>query len=162
MSDSGGRFSIRPLAEADLDSVLAIADGLPDAPHWPLSVYRDILMHDSGLVHDSGPRRIARVAEDAGAIAGFAIASLVPPQSELESIAIAAVCQRCGLGRLLFSALEAELRSAGVNEVTLEVRASNHAARAFYGAIGFAQTGLRPRYYTDPVEDAILMACRLV
>jgi ribosomal-protein-alanine N-acetyltransferase len=43
----------------------------------------------------------------------------------------------------------------------LEVRPSNHAALAFYRAQGFAVTGRRPRYYADPVEDAVLLALNL-
>jgi ribosomal-protein-alanine N-acetyltransferase len=39
----------------------------------------------------------------------------------------------------------------------LEVRASNQAARALYQQMGFAQVSIRPRYYTNPVEDAVLM-----
>ena len=56
------------------------------------------------------------------------MASLLPPQAELESIAVATGSQRRGLGRMLFDALLCELRAAGVIEITLEVRASNHAA----------------------------------
>jgi ribosomal-protein-alanine N-acetyltransferase len=83
------------------------------------------------------------------------------PQAELETIVIAPSRQRQGLGRLLFEALTGELRASGVHELQLEVRASNLAARAFYRSAGFGQSGLRRAYYTDPVEDAVLMHLRL-
>jgi len=54
-----------------------------------------------------------------------------------------------------------ELRKALVTEVLLEVRSSNSPALAFYIAQGFAITGRRPRYYADPIEDAVLLELRL-
>ncbi len=85
------------------------------------------------------------------------MASLLPPQAELESIVVAARSQRSGLGRMLLDALSSELRKAGGLQITLEVRASNHAALAFYRRAGFRQTGARRAYYADPAEDAVLM-----
>jgi ribosomal-protein-alanine N-acetyltransferase len=155
MSDRGERSSILPMTEADLDSVLALAASLPEAPHWPRTVYLDMLNPEFT------PRRIALVADHSGVIAGFAVASLVPPQAELESIAVAVARQRSGLGRLLFGGLLEELRRGGVREVALEVRASNRAALGFYRSLGFVQTGLRRGYYADPIEDAVLMALQL-
>jgi [ribosomal protein S18]-alanine N-acetyltransferase len=145
------------MVPADLDRVVAIAESLRDAPHWPRPAY----VHALDLA--STPRRIALVAIDPTpvAVAGFAIASLLPPQSELETIAVAADSQRRGLGRRLFSVLADELRQAGAKELLLEVRASNATALAFYRSLGFVQTGLRPRYYADPVEDAVLMGVQL-
>ena len=54
-----------------------------------------------------------------------------------------------------------EARSAGVSEVTLEVRVSNDAAIALYTNLGFVEVGLRKKYYastwTQPAEDALLL-----
>jgi len=62
-----------------------------------------------------------------------------------------------GLGEvLLIAALEAAVE-AQQDEVTLEYRISNGAARALYDKYGFAQVGVRARYYTDNDEDAVLM-----
>jgi ribosomal-protein-alanine N-acetyltransferase len=61
------------------------------------------------------------------------------------------------LARHLFAALAVELALAGILEIILEVRASNAAALGLYRLLGFAETGRRPRYYHDPVEDAVLM-----
>ena len=153
MTDQATGIRVRPMAAADLDGVLAIAESLPDAPHWPRAAYI------KALDPASTPERIALVAVSPGpdAVAGFAVASLLPPQAELESIAVAAASQRRGMGRRLFGALMIELKQAGATELLLEVRASNLAALGFYRALGFIETGRRPRYYADPVEDAVLM-----
>ncbi len=145
------------MAAADLAQVLAIAKNLPEAPHWPQSTYL------KAIDPNSSPRRIALVILGSDAesglqpILGFAIASLLAPQAEIETIAVAGECQRQGLGRQLLQALIANLKALSVNEVFLEVRSSNCSAIAFYWSFGFIQTGLRPGYYTDPVDHAVLM-----
>jgi ribosomal-protein-alanine N-acetyltransferase len=144
---------IRRMTAADLDRVLAIAQNLPLAPHWPRSAYLN------AIDPASTPRRIALVAggPQPGSILGFAVASLVPPQAELETVAVAPESQRRGLGQYLFQALATELKAAGVADFLLEVRTSNQPALAFYRALGFVKTSLRPSYYADPIEDAVLM-----
>ncbi len=147
---------IRPMTVADLDAVLNLAARLPGAPHWPRSAYLDAL--NSELT----PRRIALVAVTSDSIVGLAIARLLPPQAELETIAIVAGSQRRGLGRRLFYDLAHRLREAGVCELLLEVRSSNLPALAFYCSLGLTRSGLRGSYYTDPVEDAVLMRLPLL
>ena len=155
----GGReaITIRRMEAADVAQVVALAKGLDEAPHWPATVYRQ------AIGADSVPRRMALVAAGARPerIVGFALASLLPPEAELEAIAVAREGQRRGLGRRLFQALAAELKAAGARELRLEVRASNGRAREFYEAFGFARVGMRRGYYADPVEDAVLMRIEL-
>ncbi len=141
------------MTAADLPRVMEIAANLPDAPHWPESAYLD------ALNPDATPRRIALVVAgpQPGDFKGFIVASVLPPQAELESIVVAVGSQQTGLGRLLFNNLVSQLQAAGVIEITLEVRASNRAALAFYRSAGFSQSGLRRAYYSDPIEDAVLM-----
>jgi ribosomal-protein-alanine N-acetyltransferase len=147
--------TIRPMCAADIDQVLEIAAGLKDAPHWQRDAYT------AALDQASMPRRIALVATNEpleGGVVGFAVASLLPPQAELESIAVRKDAQRLGVGSLLLGRLGAELRAAEVTEFLLEVRASNAAGLAFYQSSGWSMAGVRPRYYADPEEDAILMS----
>ena len=100
-------------------------------------------------------------AGEGGEVVGFAVASLLPPEAELETIAVASTAQRHGLARRLFVELAAKLVAAQITEVFLEVRASNQPALGLYRGLGFAETGRRARYYHDPVEDAVLMRLRL-
>lgn len=150
------------MTAADLPRVLEIAAGLKDAPQWTEAAWLR-------AVHPAAsPRRIALAAIDPanGVLLGFAVASLLPPQAELETIAVAGESQRRGIGRALLQALAAQLRSDGVAELWLEVRASNHVALALYRVAGFAQTGRRKNYYRDPsrqnqAEDALLLTLRI-
>ena len=144
------------MREGDIAPVIELAARLKDAPHWTDEAYA------RALDVTAAPRRIAFVAEDSDdAITGVIIAMLVPPHAELESIAVAASAQRQGIGGRLLADLLSSLRKAEITEVLLEVRASNQAARAFYGFAGFIETGRRSGYYSDPHEDAILLARQL-
>jgi ribosomal-protein-alanine N-acetyltransferase len=141
------------MSVADLDRVLEIAAQLSEAPHWPRTAY------EQALNPEHAPKRAALAAEDgnSGIVIGFAVASLLAPEAELETIAVAQESQRRGMAGRLLRALFEELREARVSDLNLEVRASNAAAIGFYRAQGFAETGRRPRYYADPEEDAILL-----
>jgi len=132
---------------------MAIAEAVPEAPHWPRSAYLN------AIDPEATPRRIALVAfgPQPDCVLGFVVACILPQQAELETMAVTTESQRQGLGQLLFHALAAELKTASAHELFLEVRASNRQALAFYFALGFVETGARPSYYTDPIEDAILM-----
>ena len=156
MNVQANDVQIRRMTPADVPRVMAIASSLPEAPRWPVSAYLDALNPESPA------RRIALVAAASEQVQGFVVASLLPPQAELETIAVASQNQRQGLGRLLFDALSLELHKEGVAEVALEVRASNRAAMAFYRSAGFGQKGIRRSYYVDPVEDAVVMGLRLI
>ena len=136
----------------DLDAVLAIAASLKAAPNWPRASY------EAAIAPAQSPQRIALVAETGDSqIAGFLVATIIPPESELESIAVSASHQRRGIARALFAELQMRLPQQGCREILLEVRASNRTALAFYAALGFVPTGRRPNYYADPAEDAVLM-----
>lgn len=146
-------WRIRRMTRTDLDPVIQLAESLEQAPHWSRSAYL------AALNPEAAPPRIALVAEvpQTATILGFVVASLLPPQAELESIAVASAGQRQGIARQILSELARELRTAQITELLLEVRASNYPALAFYRAVGFIETGRRPRYYADPVEDAVLL-----
>jgi tRNA threonylcarbamoyladenosine biosynthesis protein TsaB len=157
ISDSR-RFLVRAMTVGDLDGVMAIAAAAHNGPVWRREDY------EKALDANGQPRRIALVAEalQSGAMAGFAVASVMAPEAELESIVTALAHQRQGVARELFSVLKSQLRRQGAREVILEVRAGNRAALGFYRFLGFGEEGRRPGYYADPVEDAILMRVRLM
>ncbi len=151
------QIRVRPMTATDLETVLAIAGSLPAAPQWPRQAYLNTLDPEAPL------KRLALVAEEppSGRILGFLVASLTPPEAELETIAVAAIAQRRGVGRTLLRHAIGELRARNVAEVMLEVRASNHSAVGLYAKSDFRETGRRPRYYSDPVEDALLMRMKI-
>lgn len=157
MSSGAAGIAIRRMSCEDLERVMSIAHSVNEAPQWPRSAYL------AALDPKASPRRIALVAaaNNSGQVIGFAIASVLAPQAELESIAVVASEHRQGIGGMLMAALVEELRAAAVSEIMLEVRASNQRAISFYQVQGWQETGRRTRYYAHPQEDAVLMSLAL-
>jgi len=90
-------------------------------------------------------------------IVGFVGVWLTPDEAHIVTIAVRESHRGRGIGELL---LIAAIALATINDrevVTLEVRASNQAAQALYEKYGFRKVGLRPRYYSDNHEDAVIM-----
>ncbi|MGA7244609.1 MAG: tRNA (adenosine(37)-N6)-threonylcarbamoyltransferase complex dimerization subunit type 1 TsaB [Terracidiphilus sp.] len=154
---SSGEINVRQMTAADLERVMEMAACTDHAPLWSRQAYETALDPDAQL------GRVALIAEDnrSGAVAGFVVARITPPEAELESIVTAAPHQRRGVARTLFSVLQGHLRGHGASAVVLEVRVGNREAQGFYRFLGFAEEGRRPGYYADPVEDAVLMRLRL-
>ncbi len=157
-------LEIRPLDGADLEVVLGIVEMLEEAPHWSRAHFEEILSVGDILPDRISRPRIALAARDAHSwgILGFIVASLVAPEAELESIAVAQAAQRRGIGRRLLASLVTRLRTSGIRDLHLEVRTSNRTAIRFYEAQNFMQTGVRSGYYADPEEDAVLMTLHLI
>jgi [ribosomal protein S18]-alanine N-acetyltransferase len=98
------------------------------------------------------------VARDgAGAVVGYHCFWIVFEELRLMNLAVCESRRRQGLARrLVIEALRTGLSQAATRAV-LEVRASNDAALALYRQLGFAPVSTRRQYYTNPIEDAVLM-----
>lgn len=80
---------------------------------------------------------------------------------EIYTIAVREDCRRKGLAHKLLGSVLPLARDKGLEQCYLEVRQSNEPAIALYASFGFAQYGVRKKYYTQPVEDALVMAADL-
>ena len=87
---------------------------------------------------------------------GYVGSQTVLGESDMMNLAVRPDCRRRGIGKALVEALCEVLRVEKAVSLTLEVRASNEAAKALYAALGFTSVGCRPRYYSRPTEDAEL------
>jgi ribosomal-protein-alanine N-acetyltransferase len=94
-------------------------------------------------------------------LAGYICFWLISDEIHVMNIAIHPSMRKRGLGRYLLARMIQEGVSRGIRRVWLEVRPSNLAARHLYRGAGFAETGRRPRYYSDTNEDAIIMSLSL-
>ena len=90
------------------------------------------------------------------AFAGFAIMVYGDTRAHLNLLGVEPQFQRLGIGRRMLRWLERSALEAGTFDITLEVRAANHAAQSFYLALGYEPVGRIERYYQG-VEDAIRM-----
>lgn len=92
-----------------------------------------------------------------GLLCGFACLLAIDYEAELLNIAVAKSCRRQGIGDAIMKHILNEAVHKNVTDVFLEVRFSNTAAQKLYQKHGFESLGLRKKYYTNPVEDAIVM-----
>jgi ribosomal-protein-alanine N-acetyltransferase len=95
------------------------------------------------------------------AILGFIVFWIVHDEVHVLNVAVAADARRRGVARFLMHEAASRGRAAGARLATLEVRRSNVAAIALYRALGYRQVGVRPNYYVDEGEDAIVMVLDL-
>ena len=91
-----------------------------------------------------------------GQLIGFAIMQFFAEHAHLNLLAVAPAYRRSGIGRRLIEWLEKIARVGGIFSVTLEVRAGNEGARAFYRKLGYRETKYLPGYYSGR-EAAIRM-----
>jgi ribosomal-protein-alanine N-acetyltransferase len=97
---------------------------------------------------------VARAGEEVVAYAGM---WLMVDEAHVTTFAVLPAWRRQGVGGRLLSELLELADDLGASVVTLEVRLSNDAARKLYQRFGFRPVGVRPRYYSDNGEDALIM-----
>ena len=105
----------------------------------------------------SNPLSLWLVAEEDGRVIGYVGSQSVPPEADVMNLAVAPDCRKKGIGRALMTALIAQLRSRGVTALFLEVRVGNLPAQRIYQSLGFVEVGRRPKYYVNPIEDALIL-----
>ncbi len=99
--------------------------------------------------------------DDGGRVLGYGGMLWAPEEGQITNLAVTASHRREGIGARLLKALLTHAEANQCREVSLEVRASNVAAIALYAAHGFFEAGRRRGFYRAPVEDAIVMLCKL-
>jgi [ribosomal protein S18]-alanine N-acetyltransferase len=116
---------------------------------WPPNAYRSELEKNRLATYI-----VARYEEQ---VVGFAGIWLMVDEAHITTFAVRKAWRRQGIGERLLLALLDLAKARGAREATLEVRPSNHPARRLYEKYGFRLVGVRPRYYSDDNEDALIM-----
>jgi [ribosomal protein S18]-alanine N-acetyltransferase len=91
-------------------------------------------------------------------VAGFCAFWKVVDQIHINNLAIRPELRRRGLGQFLLARVLAAAAAMGAPHATLEVRRSNDAARRLYEQAGFELAGVRTSYYTNPIEDGLILS----
>jgi len=104
------------------------------------------------------PTRRYLVAEDGG-IVGYGGVYLLAPDSDIQTIAVAATHHGMGVGRALLEALTQCAEDAQCTSMMLEVRSDNGPAIEMYRSAEFEQISRRTNYYA-PGVDALIMRRR--
>jgi len=136
---------VRRLAYSDLPAVISVERRSFPAP-WSLAMF---------VLELSKPSGICLAATDGDVLAGYLVCSRYDRVWHLMNVAVAPERRRQGIASRLISQLIAE--AGDQLPFTLEVRVSNRDAIAMYEKLGFRSAGVRPRYYQDNGEDALIM-----
>jgi ribosomal-protein-alanine N-acetyltransferase len=142
-------FVIGPLRENEIEAVMEIERLSFRAP-WSREVLLEELTRDWArvdVVRDGG----------SGEVAAFANYWLVADELHILNIATHPQQRRLGHATRLLAHMIEVARQVPCRCMTLEVRRSNAGAQRLYRRFAFRPVGVRPNYYAEDQEDAIVM-----
>jgi ribosomal-protein-alanine N-acetyltransferase len=139
---------ISAMTAEDVAEVLAIERAVFGAP-WTENMFcRELLLSPSRNL-------IVRIGGEQ--LAGYLNFWLVAGEAHVHRIAVRQDQQRKGAASALLGAMVGLAYQEGARSATLEVRSANEPARRLYERFGFEVRGVRPLYYDDTKEDALIM-----
>jgi ribosomal-protein-alanine N-acetyltransferase len=142
------RIRVEQMTIDDLHAVHAIERASFSVP-WPDDAYRNEL-----LTNRLASYLVARAGDE---IVGFGGLWVMVDEAHITTFAVHPRWRRRGVGEWLLLGLLDRAVERRAREATLEVRLSNMPARRLYEKYGFRPVGIRPRYYSDNGEDALIM-----
>jgi len=90
-------------------------------------------------------------------LVGYIIFWMILDEIHLHNLAVGKKYRRRGIAERLLQSMQDMAAKNGLTALTLEVRESNDAAIHLYQKHGFIVKGIRPHYYTDTDENALIM-----
>ncbi len=141
-------IKIRSMVETDLEQVLEIENICFTTP-WSRSSFTFEI--------NSNPMSEYYVAERQDVILGYAGIWSIVDESHVTTIAVDPKYRGEKIGRVLFETILGKSKEKEMKAMTLEVRETNFVAQNLYRSFGFVDIGIRPEYYQDNNEDAIIM-----
>lgn len=140
-------LTLERLGQADVPQLAALERACFSCP-WTEAQYAQLLEES----------RVRVVGVRAGhALVAYCSFYHAGDEMEILNLATAPDWRRKGLGRRLLGFVLRIGEQMGIEQVVLEVRVTNTAARALYAGAGFAQAGVRKAYYPDTGEDALVL-----
>jgi len=151
--------TIKAAAEEYISGILAIEQEAIAPPWTHGALLGEIYRDDSFFAVAIASERTSTIGSSP--IAGFVILrQMSEDESELLQIAVDEASRRCGTADMLMGAALRFAEERSLKSIFLEVRKSNEAALALYKKHGFLPVRSRKDYYSDPIEDAVVMFWR--
>lgn len=156
----GSGVSITRMTEHDLLEVVEIEENSGLSRWGWAAYYAELQGANSNLMF------VARVANSkeqqrSHSLAGYIVARMGADELHINNVAVRELYRRRGIAQSLLELILAEGIRGGAGRAFLELRAGNDAALALYEKCGFRVTARRPKYYSEPVEDALVMIIQL-
>ena len=143
-------LEVGPMTGDDLDEVMRIERMSFRVP-WTPGMFRQDLEFPLARC------LAARVGSAEKKLAGYVLCWFVADEVHVTNIAVRKDLRKQGVATRLLEEALCQARLELMRYCTLEVRASNEAAKGFYRKLGFESRGVRPKYYSDNNEDAVIM-----
>ena len=144
----------------DLEEVMGIERAAFRHP-WSPELFRRELEHDWSTILVGVEPLTSAPGRGTERIIGFLIYWLVHDEVHVLNVAVGPEHRRKGVARSLMAETEKRAYMASASLMTLEVRRSNQAALDLYREFDYRAVGVRPNYYVDEGEDAIVMVKEL-
>lgn len=141
------KIKIEKYDPVDLDAIMEIENASFNLP-WTRRAYEEASALDAISIW------VAKVDAE---LVGYMLLQYVADELELHTFAVKPTFRKKGVGRKLMEHMLAEGKKIAVQNLFLQVRPSNVAARALYKSLGFVDLAVRRAYYEDDKEDAIIM-----
>ena len=139
------------MAEEDLDIVSAIEKEVFQDP-WSLNAFKTDLKNSMAW---------PMVAEFEKKVVGYSNIYIVAGEIQIGNFAVAPGFRNRGVAKRMMNEIFDKAGEHNCHSIFLEVRESNVPAIELYKKYGFAATGKRKDYYSNPRENAIIMVKEL-
>ena len=150
---------IEPMSEHDLLEVVQIEE-LSGLSRWGWAAYyAELQGANRDLMLVARPSKSPTL--DLPPIAGYIVARETAGELHINNFAVRTEFRRRGIGATLLNQVLDEARRRKANAAFLEVRSTNHVAQALYEKCGFRAIARRANYYSEPIEDAVVMSLEL-
>lgn len=146
------KLQIRSMTPRDLHEVMNI-EGISFSVPWSLHVFQGEILRN--------PLAYYVVGVEEGTLVAYLGSWIFITDSHITTLAVHPIYRRKGLATDLMKHFFGEAQRRRVKRISLEVRGSNVKALRFYRLIGFAQVGIRAKYYHDNQEDALVLSLEL-
>lgn len=159
-NDLSATVTISSMTEHDLLEVVEIEEHSHLSRWGWAAYYAELQGNNRRLMFVA---RVARPLEQATTdhIAGYIVARLGAGELHINNVAVRHAYRGQGIGTALLGRVLEKGRNLDASAAFLEVRAGNTRAQALYEKCGLRVIGRRPKYYSGPVEDAVIMSVAL-
>lgn len=147
-SEKADELLFREMIPSDVPAV-GVIERLSFATPWSEDSFMSELLYNQVAFYF--------VIEAAGRVAAYGGLWVIAGEGHITNIAVHPECRGQGLGRQLVVRMLQAGREKGCEKFTLEVRPANTPAVKLYESLGFRGVGIRPKYYQDTGEDALIM-----
>jgi len=150
------QYALRPMLMGDIPQIVAIEKKSFPTPWSPYAFACELRDNEFAYY------MVVTPADDPYTVVGYGGMWLIIDEDHITNIAITPAYRGKALGEFLMKGMMDLAVKKRARRMTLEVRVSNDTAKRLYERMGFVSAGLRPGYYIDTNEDAVIMWKELI